>query len=358
MIEPRVSVILPIYNVEDYLYECLESVTRQTLRDIEIICVNDGSTDDSLTIINSFADIDERVIVLDGPNGGYGKAMNRGLDRATGTYVGIVEPDDFVALTMFEDLYKVAVDNDLDFVKADFYRFTRNANGDMKLNYNHLDKTGLGYNEVFDPQQDPERLRYIMNTWSGIYKRSFLEANGIRHNETPGASFQDNGFWFQTFVFGRRAMILDKPYYRNRRDNPNSSVKDTGKVYCMTDEYDYIESIIRSDLILWDRFKYMCWLRRYDNYCATLKRINSAYVPELVCHVREQLLRARMADELIPEVFSEKQWSDINSIIDKPGAFARDCVSQKLKKEAPKKKRGVVRRGLSKAKRTAKKFLE
>ena len=123
--QPKVSIIVPTYNVEPYLRECLDSICRQTLKDIEIICVNDGSTDGSLAIINEYATRDSRIVVLDGPNGGYGKGMNRGLDRATGEYIGIVEPDDFIALTMYEDLYAIASEHDLDFVKADFYRFTR-----------------------------------------------------------------------------------------------------------------------------------------------------------------------------------------------------------------------------------------
>ena len=135
----KVSVILPIYNVEMYLRECLDSVTRQTLKELEIICVNDGSTDQSLDIIKEYAEKDNRIVVITGPNGGYGKAMNQGLDRATGEYIGIVEPDDYVSLTMFEDLYKIASENNLDWIKADFYRFTKSNNGDMRLTYNLLD---------------------------------------------------------------------------------------------------------------------------------------------------------------------------------------------------------------------------
>ena len=198
----KVSIIIPTYNVELFLDECLESIQRQTLQDIEIICVNDGSTDHSLEIIKKYAENDPRFVIVDKENGGYGKAMNVGLDKATGEYIGIVEPDDYVPLAMYEDLYKIAKENDLDMVKADFYRFTRNPeNGNMNLVYNHLDLTGKWYGKLFDPSEEPETLRFIMNTWSGIYKREFLERHHIRHNETPGASFQDNGFYFETFIY-------------------------------------------------------------------------------------------------------------------------------------------------------------
>ena len=252
----KVSVILPIYNVEMYLDECLESVKRQTLKEIEIICVNDGSTDGSLSIIKKYAQDDPRFIIIDKENGGYGKAMNVGLDRASGEYIGIVEPDDFVPLNMYEDLYRIACENDLDMVKADFYRFTRDSeNGDMSLVYNHLDRTDSWYGRVFDPSSEPDAIRFIMNTWSGIYRREFLNRYQIRHNETPGASFQDNGFFFQTFVRAKRAMILKRPYYMNRRDNPNSSVNNREKVYCMNIEYDHIREILMAEPEIWEKFK-------------------------------------------------------------------------------------------------------
>ena len=76
-----------------------------------------------------------------------------------------------------------------------------------------------------------------MNTWSGIYRRDFLLRNQIRHNETPGASFQDNGFWFQTFCLAKSVVFLDSIFYMNRRDNPNSSVYDSNKVYFVSEEY-------------------------------------------------------------------------------------------------------------------------
>ena len=105
---PAVSVILPIYNAQPYLAACLESVCGQTLRDIQIICVNDGSTDDSLDTIQAFAARDERIVIVDKPNGGYGHAMNRGLAEATGDFVAIVEPDDFIDPQMYDDLLRFA----------------------------------------------------------------------------------------------------------------------------------------------------------------------------------------------------------------------------------------------------------
>ena len=242
----KVSIIIPTYNVEMYLVECMESVIHQTLKDIEIICINDGSTDGSLEILKSYAQKDDRIVLVDKENGGYGIAMNIGLEKATGEYIGIVE--------------------------------------------------------------HTEAIRYIMNTWSGIYKKEFIEKHHIRHNETPGASFQDNGFWFQTFIFATRAMIVDKPYYMNRRDNPNSSVHNREKVYCMNIEYDHIRDILMEHPELWERFKGMYWYKKYNNYIGTIRRIGMEYRREFVERFSAEFKRGLEKKELDPSVFSVAAW--------------------------------------------------
>ncbi|MCD8232302.1 MAG: glycosyltransferase [Clostridiales bacterium] len=322
----KVSIIIPIYNVEKYLAECLDSVTRQTLRDIEIICINDGSADGSLKILRDYAKNDERMIIVDKENGGYGVGMNIGMDMAKGEYIGIVEPDDFVLLNMYEDLYAKAKEFDLDFVKADFYRFGRNENGDMSLAYNHLSKNPADYNTVFNPSRNPSAIRYIMNTWSGIYRKAFLDENQIRHNETPGASFQDNGFYFQTFVYGRRAMIIDKPYYMNRRDNPNSSVKDKKKVYAMNAEYDYIRRLLVRDQAVWERFKGIYWWKKYSNYLASILRISDEFREEYLRRFAAEFRRAFDRGEADREQFTDLEWFRLSAIMEDPERFYRTQV--------------------------------
>ena len=276
----KVSIIIPTYNVEMYLVECMESVVNQTLKDIEIICINDGSTDGSLEILKSYAQKDDRIVLVDKENGGYGIGMNIGLDKATGEYIGIVEPD---------------------------------------------------YNIVFNPSETPKAIRYIMNTWSGIYKRSFIEEFHIRHNETPGASFQDNGFWFQTFAYAKRGMIIDKPYYMNRRDNPNSSVHNKEKVYCMNVEYDHIRELLVRDKEVWERFRSMYWLKKYNNYMGTIKRIGEEYKREYVHRFSDEFKRGLELGELDESVFTKISWSNIQFITKDPNGFYMKKVATPVK---------------------------
>ena len=326
---PRVSIIIPIFNVEMYLEECLDSVVNQTIQDIEIICVNDGSTDNSLSILEEYAEKDERIKVISKPNAGYGHTMNVGLDAATGEYIGIVEPDDYVALDMYETLYLEAVKNDVDLIKADFYRFT-GTRENIEKSYNKVARKNENYNRVINPRSELDIFNFIMNTWSGIYKRDFIEKYHIRHNETPGASFQDNGFWFQTLALATRTYFLNKPFYMNRRDNPGSSVHDKGKVFAMCEEYDFIRDfidknpVINENLDFKKKLLYVYQLKRYHNYVFTLNRIGSEFHKMFLEKFHKDYVLAAENNELNREFFSYREWNLLQKIIKDPASVQED----------------------------------
>ncbi len=331
----KVSIIVPTYNVEQYLEECLDSIVNQTLKDLEIICINDGSTDRSLSILERYAAEDERIIIIDKENEGYGCAMNDGLDRASGEYVGIVEPDDFVDLHMFEDLYHIALEKDLDIVKADFYRFVRDKKGRTLKFYDALSKDKSGYNKVINPKENDRIFSYVLNTWSGIYRRSFIEKYHIRHNTTPGASFQDNGFWFQTFCLADRVYFVNKPYYMNRRDNPNSSVRSRTKVYCMNEEYKFIYGFLDSRPELKEHFIYVYSMQRFRNYFWTYSRIDRKFKKEYLERMCSELREADEKNELNKKYFTPLEWKKICWIMKNPHAakkwIAVSMAARKIK---------------------------
>ena len=119
----KVSILMPACNVEKFLRECMDSVVGQTLKDIEIICIDDGSKDSTGDILDEYAEQDDRIKVIHKPNSGYGHSMNVGLQNATGEYVGIIETDDFADPDMFEKLYEVAKRTDADVVKSNYYTY-------------------------------------------------------------------------------------------------------------------------------------------------------------------------------------------------------------------------------------------
>lgn len=120
MKQPKVSIIVPVYKVEKYLVQCLDSIVGQTLKDIEIIIVDEGDKDACRYIIDHYEQADKRVIAIHEKNGGYGASVNKGLAIAKGEYIGIVESDDFIAPEMYEEMYNYAKKLDADIVKTPY----------------------------------------------------------------------------------------------------------------------------------------------------------------------------------------------------------------------------------------------
>ena len=189
---PKVSVIVPVYNVGKYLQQCLDSILVQTLQDIEVICVDDGSTDSSGKILDQYVLEDKRVKALHRKNAGYGAAMNAGLDAAQGEYIGIVESDDCIKAEMYQTLYDAAIKDNLDVVKSDAIYWMESVGYLKEIHYQWLDNY---YDRILYDEDRNIFFDFYMNIWTGIYKKTFLMENKIRFHETPGASYQDNGFW-------------------------------------------------------------------------------------------------------------------------------------------------------------------
>ena len=238
----KISVIVPVYKVECYLETCLDSIAHQTMVDIEIICVDDGSTDSSGKIIDRYAAVDKRFIVLHKRNAGYGAALNDGLRIAVGQYIGIVESDDRIAPNMFEELYKTASQNNLDFVKSDAFYWYENINYLKRIHDKSINEL---YDRVLGEKDRNTFFDFFMNIWTGIYKKEFLWGNNIKFNESPGASYQDNGFWLQTCFYAKRVMWMNEAFYYYRQDNPEASVKSNAKMMAMTKEYEYVEKLVK-----------------------------------------------------------------------------------------------------------------
>ncbi len=326
----KVSIVVPIYNVEQYLRECLNSLISQTLEDIEIICVNDGSTDGCPDILKEYEQKDKRIKVINKPNSGYGHTMNVGMDYATGEYFGIVESDDYVVSDMYETLYEVAKKSRVDFVKADYCRFTCVGNENV-LEFNHLCKQDSLYGRILNPKLRNLFWDVSLYTWSGIYSMDFLRNNNIRHNETPGASYQDNGFWFQTFAFAEKVMFHKKSCYRLRRDNPNSSFHSKAKVYCVFEEYDFIRNKINQSQKDWERLKPIYWLQKFRAILWHYDRVGLEYKLEFLERCSKDFAKDDAANLLDLSLFSKKQTKKIKDIINDPVLFYfLDCYDRNI----------------------------
>ena len=247
---PLVSVLVPICNVEKYLEECLESARTQTLDDIEVICINDGSTDGSLDIIKAFMARDPRFRVIDKPNSGYGDSMNKGLDAARGKYIAILESDDFLDSDGLEYMVQEAEAQNLEVFKCNFWLYWSVADPSRQNRHNlyfNLASPEMVLMGAHAPVDYPYVFWSKASIWSAIYRKDFLDQNNIRFLPTPGASYQDAGFTFKVLACARRMAYSSRAFLHYRQDNENSSVNSKGKVYCTCDEHAEMRRFLEED---------------------------------------------------------------------------------------------------------------
>lgn len=221
----KISIIVPIYNAEKYLNQCLQSIKDQTLKDIEVICVDDGSNDSSPQIMDKFKEEDSRFKVIHKPNGGNGHSMNAGLAAATGQYIGCVEADDFIEPNMFEKLYLYSNEGSVDIVKSNFWNCYEEEDGSIRKVLNQERSNMPNVVEPFTIKEHPQILWGHPSIWSAIYKKSLIEENGIKFKEAKGGGWVDNPFFFDTMCCAKSIIWTSRPFYNYRTEVEGSSSK-------------------------------------------------------------------------------------------------------------------------------------
>lgn len=306
----KVSVIIPVFNVEKYLEQCIDSVLTQTLRQIEIICVDDGSTDQSLEILKKYAKKDSRITVYTKPNAGYGHTINYGLERSHGKYISIVESDDFIDENGIELLYNCAEMNGADYVRSNYYQLSNGKNYPSKL----LDT--FMYDKILSSAKKPSLFfRMPCTPWGCIYNRVFLDKNNIRMNETPGASYQDSSWTFIVLLKAERIVFIKDMFYHYRVDNENSSINSRKKIFCVVDEKNYmVKKMIEyqiSDRNVFESFSRLI----YENYRWNYNRVSREFQYAFLLEWRKEILKQLSDGFLRKECFEESQWEEIDNII-------------------------------------------
>lgn len=219
----KLSVIVPVYNVEQYIHECMESILMQTMKEMEIIVVDDGSTDNSIKIINKFND--DRIKVLSKPNGGLSSARNAGLRIATGEYIAFVDSDDFLEYSdAYEDMYNIAINNNVDIVAGNANWYFNKYNKypikrDMKLfNSTVMDRDIFLINSITSN-------RIYAPVWLNIYRRDYLIKNNLFFKE--GILHEDEHFTPRAILRTSKIGIYSKEFYAYRQRQ--GSIMNSGK---------------------------------------------------------------------------------------------------------------------------------
>lgn len=319
---PLVSVLVPIYNVERYLEACLDSLLAQTLADFEAILINDGSTDGSRDIIQRYLDLDERFVVIDKENSGYGASMNRGLDKACGTYVAILESDDLYEPDALEKLCKAAEECGAEVAKANFWLYWSQPQ-ERTERYEVVGPEMAG--RVCKPLDDPDKTIFFQkpSIWSAVYRRDFLCRTGIRFLETPGASFQDTSFNFKVWALADWVVYIDDCVLFYRQDNESSSVNNPSKAYCVCDEHAemhrFLEQHPAIDQVLRGVFERM----KFDTYMWNACRLSEDLAEEFLDRAREELLEDWSRGRIDESILGVYKRTDLRYLLEDPESFKR-----------------------------------
>lgn len=269
MTQPKVSIIIPVYNIERYLRRCLDSVIHQTLNDIAIICVNDGSTDSSLAILKEYEKNDPRVRVVDKENEGQGIARNIGIDMAQGEYIGFVDGDDWIEADMYERMYSAAKKNDADLHLCSVKRVDSEG-GDLgiRCDYEQLIGKKFGEDAIFTWQDAADAIfRVGRFCWNKIYKKSFLTNHGIRFSTIR--CYEDNIFHFRAFFEAKTISMSRAPLYFymiNRQGASSSKSKQISELFKANREVEKYLEENHAEKGLVQRFENYR-IRRYLTYC-------------------------------------------------------------------------------------------
>ena len=292
MKNPKVSVIIPCYNAEKHLIQCLDSVANQTLKDIEIICVDDGSTDSTPVILQQYAQKDPRFVVLNQENKNAGNARNNGLKIARGEYLSFLDADDFFELEMLEQMAKSA-----DLYHADF---TVCHSDQYLIDKQKLSPAPWVVQDMHIPRNMPFSHHQLTDNvfrvfvgwaWDKLYRRSFVEEHGLRFQEQRTTN--DMLFVFSALVLAERITVVDGVYAHQR-----CGAKDSLSVTREKSWHCFYDALIALRQRLMDEGLYRELEKDYINYALhfSLWNLNTLAEPT------HSILEAKLRDEWLSEL--------------------------------------------------------
>lgn len=275
----KVSIIVPFYNVERYIEKCLETLVNQTLEDIEIILVNDGSKDKSIEIVNKFLEkYPEKLVYFEKENGGLSDARNYAIPYAKGEYIAFLDSDDYVEKDMYEKMYQLAKEENSDMVECDFY-------------WEYPEKTKIDTGAIYNGKKEMlEKVRVV--AWNKLIKREILEKAKIEFPK--GYRYEDVEFTYKLIPYLEKVSFLKKPciHYIQRENSISNSQNERTK-----EIFDVLDHVIR----------YYKEKGIYDEYKEEIEYIYARY---LLC---SSLLRmVKIEDKKIREELLNKTWINLN----------------------------------------------
>ena len=288
----KVSIIIPVYNVEKYLEKCIQSVTAQTLKEIEVFLIDDGSTDSSWSIVQRYAEMDKRIVAIQQENAGAAIARNQGLDRAKGEFIGFVDSDDYVDADYFEKLYHTAIKESADIARA-YVKAEIETGKTYQINH-----STVGYNHYYNVKSKREvvknKLYLTSSNWLAIYRRSILDENKIRFAPDIRTG-QDNIFNLHVSYFANKVAFVDDNtptyYHMIRRDGS-----------LMTGYNFTVEGLMSRALVIKETVRFLNSVKEYDTevYAFRVKDVLEFFHSRLIKMSVDKKSQQKLSEILIP----------------------------------------------------------
>ena len=308
----KISIITPVYNSEKYLHQCIESIVNQTLEDIEIILIDDGSTDSSGEICEEYTKKDKRIKVIHNKNLGLGISYNLGIDTASGEYIGFIESDDYVQNNMFEELFSISLENNKpDIVKSAWYDVYEKDNQIIKDSQMLEFDSGIKFNI----KEHPNLLTKQATVWSAVYRTDFLKNNNIRYLQTPGASYQDVSFSYKVFTLSESIVVTSNAYLYYRKDNEASSINSNEKSEVIFNEYEEVDRFFNQnpDIKKWaNEYKL---IKQYYDYNWNYNRVAIQLKHDFIKHFAQDFKNYRDRGELTDKFYAKINGDFLNNIM-------------------------------------------
>ena len=282
------SVIIPVYNSARYLEQCLDSLINQTLQNIEIICVNDGSTDESLSILNRYKNQDNRIKVFNQDNKGQSAARNLGIKYSHGEYIGFLDSDDYADRTMFEKLYTAAKQNCSDVVMCSVHILNEKTGAitpndpyfGLKI-FEEQKDADVFFNGVFSYEQCRNFLfRICVVPWNKLIKTDFLKKNNIKFAE--GLSFEDNIFSLELLLKAGRISLVNEPlpYYRFGSEYSLTYGTNDNSKLDLFEVFNKMEEVLKKNMVF-DMFEAYFFNHKKNTLLYWYKKLNDPNVKDL-----------------------------------------------------------------------------
>lgn len=279
----KVSIIVPVYNVEKYVKKCIKSLMNQTLKDIEIIVVDDGSTDNSISIVEELSKEDERIKIFHKTNGGLSDARNYGLKKAKGKYIAFLDSDDYVKSELYQKMYEKAKKEKSDMVECNFFwAYPKDAN-----NSSLKKDIGEKYNNQIEMM---EKARVV--AWNKLYKKEIIDNVGVEFPK--GLRYEDIEFFYKLIPYIENVSFVKQPmiYYVQRKESiVNTQNEKT------SDIFEVFENV----------FSYYKEHQFYDKYRDVLEY---TYARILLCSSFKRIVKIK--DKQVKSELLNKTWISLN----------------------------------------------